>query len=143
MSKRKSLLLLCAMAGALLAGCAAPSSPPAAVATLQVSGSVSYRERIALPPDAEIVVQLQDVSRMDAPAVVLAEQRIRAEGRQVPFVYALPVDPARIDARMRYTVSARILRGGQLLFINDTAHPVLTQGAGRTADLVLVRTAGR
>ncbi|MDM0052462.1 YbaY family lipoprotein [Variovorax sp. J22R115] len=108
---------------------------------LRVTGSVTFRERIALDPSAEIVVHLLDVSRMDVAAVVLAEQRIRADGRQVPFNFALSVDPARIDPRMRYNVSARILQGDKLLFISDTAYPVLTQGRGTTADLMLVRVA--
>jgi putative lipoprotein len=106
---------------------------------LRVTGTVAYRERIALDPAAEIVVQLLDVSRMDAPSTVLAEQRFKADGRQPPFAYELKVDAARIDPRMRYAVSARISRGDQLLFINDTQYSVLTQGNGTSANLVLVR----
>jgi putative lipoprotein len=142
MKRRTSLLLLSAAAGAsLLSACASPSSAPkpAAASPLRVSGTVAYRERIALDPSAEVVVQLLDVSRMDAPSVTLAEQRIKANGKQPPFAYELQVDAARIDPRMRYAVSARILRGEQLLFINDTQYPVLTQGGGTSANLVLVR----
>jgi putative lipoprotein len=144
MKRRTSLLLLSAAAGvSLLSACAAPApaskaAPPAA-SSLRVSGTVAYRERIALDPAAEVVVQLLDVSRMDAPSVTLAEQRIKADGRQPPFAYELQVDAARIDSRMRYAVSARIVRGEQLLFINDTQYPVLTQGGGTAANLVLVR----
>lgn len=143
MKKRTILWFLGSAVAVLLAACAAPSGAPApeAVAPLRVTGSVAYRERIALDPSAEIVVQLLDVSRMDVAAVVLAEQRIRADGRQVPFPFELSVDPARIDPRMRYTVSARILQGDQLLFITDTAHPVLTQRQGNTASLMLVKVA--
>jgi putative lipoprotein len=143
MKRRTSLLMFSAIAGAsLLSACAVPSSPAAGGGTqLRVSGTVTYRERIALDPAAEVVVQLLDVSRMDAPSTVLAEQRIKANGKQVPFAYELKVDAARIDPRMRYAVSARISRGDQLLFINDTQYSVLTQGGGATADLVLVRVA--
>ncbi|RQO42813.1 hypothetical protein DBV14_27110 [Variovorax sp. KBW07] len=151
MKRRTSLLLISAAAGAsLLNACAAPSSTPApapapsgggggAASPLRVTGTVAYRERIALDPSAEVVVQLLDVSRMDAPSVTLAEQRIKANGKQPPFAFELKVDAARIDPRMRYAVSARILRGEQLLFINDTQYSVLTQGNGTTANLVLVR----
>ncbi|SFQ63790.1 putative lipoprotein [Variovorax sp. OK605] len=144
MKRRTSLLMFSAVAGAsLLSACAIPSSPSSATggsaAPLRVSGSVTYRERMALDPAAEVLVQLLDVSRMDAASTVLAEQRIKANGKQPPFAYELKVDAARIDPRMRYAVSARISRGEQLLFINDTQHSVLTQGAGSTADLVLVR----
>jgi putative lipoprotein len=134
--------MLSAVAGASVLGACASSTPAsklAASASLRVSGTVAYRERIALDPAAEVVVQLLDVSRMDAPSVTLAEQRIKANGRQPPFAYELQVEAGRIDPRMRYAVSARILRGEQLLFINDTQYPVLTQGSGATVDLVLVR----
>lgn len=143
MKRRTSLLMFSAIAGAsLLSACAVPSSPAAGgTAQLRVTGTVTYRERIALDPAADIVVQLLDVSLMDAPSKVLAEQRIKANGKQVPFAYELKVDVARIDPRMRYAVSARITRGEQLLFINDTQYPVLTQGGATSADLVLVRVA--
>ncbi|MDR6519954.1 MULTISPECIES: YbaY family lipoprotein [Variovorax] len=143
MKRRTSLLMFSAIAGAsLLSACAVPSSPAAGgTAQLRVTGTVTYRERIALDPAADIVVQLLDVSLMDAPSKVLAEQRIKANGKQVPFAYELKVDAARIDPRMRYAVSARITRGEQLLFINDTQYPVLTQGGATSADLVLVRVA--
>lgn len=147
MLSRRNVFLLAIATGvagaALLSACAAssPSAPsaPASAAPLVVSGTVSYRERIALDPAAEVRVQLLDVSRMDAPSVVLAEQRIRADGRQPPFAFTLQVDAARIDPRMRYAVAARIVRGEQLLFINDTQYSVLTQGQGTRADLILVR----
>jgi len=145
MLSRRNVFLLAIATGvagaALLSACAAssPSAPSASAAPLVVSGTVSYRERIALDPAAEVRVQLLDVSRMDAPSVVLAEQRIRADGRQPPFAYTLQVDAARIDPRMRYAVAARIVRGEQLLFISDTQYSVLTQGQGTRADLVLVR----
>ena len=143
MKRRTSLLMFSAIAGAsLLSACAVPSSPAAGgTAQLRVTGTVTYRERIALDPAADIVVQLLDVSLMDAPSKVLAEQRIKANGKQVPFAYELKEDAARIDPRMRYAVSARITRGEQLLFINDTQYPVLTQGGATSADLVLVRVA--
>ncbi|MCY1202367.1 Type III secretion system lipoprotein chaperone (YscW) [compost metagenome] len=137
--------MLSAVAGAsVLSACAggSPGTPaqPAA-APLRVTGTVAYRERIALDPAAEVRVQLLDVSRMDAPSVVLAEQRIPANGKQPPFAFELSVDAARIDPRMRYAVAARITRGEQLLFINDTQYSVLTQGNGTSANLMLVRVA--
>ena len=140
--------MLSAIAGAsVLSACAGASSgtpatpKPGAAAPLRVTGTVAYRERIALDPAAEVRVQLLDVSRMDAPSVVLAEQRISANGKQPPFAFELSVDAARIDPRMRYAVAARITRGEQLMFINDTQYSVLTQGNGTTANLMLVRVA--
>lgn len=140
MNKRAALRSILAAAGlSLLASCTTNPSPPPNPDPLRVTGTVAYRERIALNPSAEIVVQLLDVSRMDAPATVMAEQRIRANGKQVPIAFELDVDPARIDPRMRYNVSARILKDGQLLFITDRAYPVLTYREGNTASLMLTR----
>jgi putative lipoprotein len=82
-------------------------------------------------------VQLVDVSRADAPADVLGEQLIEAAGRQVPFAFEIPYDPARIDERMSYAVQARIEDGGRLLFISDQHYSVITQGAPTTVNLLL------
>jgi len=107
------------------------------VAVAQVSGTVAYAERVALPPNALIIVRLVDVSRVDAPSVTLAEQVIRAEGRQVPFAFALPYDAARIDARYSYAVQARIEVDGKLRFISDRRYAVITRDAPSQVDMVL------
>lgn len=113
-----------------------PASAPVAAGDLRVSGTLSYLQRVALPPDSDVIVQLRDVSRMDARADVLAEQRFTTRS-QVPLPFELTVSPGKIDPRMRYAVAARIEQGGKLLFINDRIYPVLTQGHGNRVDLVL------
>lgn len=121
------------LGAAILAACAGPSkSVEGDMAT--VSGVVTYLERRALPPEAVVIVRLQDISRADAPAVLLAEQRIELDGRQVPVPFEIGYDPAAIDGRMSYSVSARIELAGKLLMISDTVHPVITRGAP-TADV--------
>ncbi|NVO54493.1 YbaY family lipoprotein [Rhodobacteraceae bacterium B1Z28] len=102
-----------------------------------VEGSATYRERIAVPPDATLFVELQDVSLADAPAVTLAAQRYVVSG--VPAQFKLTFDDALIQDRHRYVVRASISQGQKLLFTTDTAYPVLTDGAGNSADLVLVQ----
>ncbi len=94
-----------------------------------VTGTVTYLPRIALPPNALIEVSLADVSRADAPARILATQTIESNGRQVPFAFALPYDPAQIDSRYTYAVQARITIDGQLRFINTTHTSVITNGS--------------
>ena len=106
-----------------------------------ITGTVTYRNPSALPPTAIIEVTLANVSLADAPAKVISTQRIEAGGNQPPFPYNLSYDPAQIDPRMTYAVSARITGGTQLLFINDTAYPVLTRGAPLTGvEIVVVAT---
>jgi uncharacterized lipoprotein YbaY len=53
-----------------------------------LSGTVAYRERIALPSGAVVDIKLLDVSRMDVAAEVMAETAIRPE-HQVPIPFEL------------------------------------------------------
>jgi putative lipoprotein len=103
----------------------------------QLPVTVTYRERIALPPDAILEVELLDVSRADAPAVTLSHLRLKQD--RVPFEVALPYDDALIDERMSYVVSARIISEGGVIFRTTSAYPVLTRDAPAGAELVLQR----
>lgn len=102
-----------------------------------VSGNASYLQRIAMPPDAVLTVQVQDVSRADAAATVLAESREVFGRRQVPLAYSVPVPRSAINPRMRYAVRATISVDGQMQFSTTRHYPVLTQGAPRQVNLVL------
>jgi putative lipoprotein len=89
-----------------------------------INGTVTYRERIALPPDAVVVVTLEDVSCADAPAPVIAQQTIKPQG-QVPITFALRYDPTALDARHQYTVRARIDDAqGKPLWTTSDFYPV-------------------
>jgi putative lipoprotein len=128
-----------------LSGCARPGVMPAAEAAVnaRVTGTLSYMQRIALPPTALIKVQLADVSRADAPADVLGEQAIQAAGKQVPFSFEIGYDPARIDARHSYAIQARIEVDGKLRFVSDQHYAVITRGAPMHVDMVLNAVDGR
>ncbi|WP_170331712.1 YbaY family lipoprotein [Ruegeria arenilitoris] len=105
-----------------------------------VTGTATYRERIAVPPDATLYVELQDVSLADAPAIPLAAKRYAMDS--VPAQFELTFDDALIKDGHRYVVRASINHGQDLLFTTDTAYPVLTDGAGDSADLMLVQVQG-
>jgi len=102
----------------------------------RVTGSVTYLQRIALSPAAVVQVQLVDVSRADAPAVVLAEQTFRP-AHQVPIPFELIYDGSRIDPAHRYAVQARITDGDRLAFMNDRVFPVITNGAPTVVEVVV------
>ena len=102
-----------------------------------ITGTVTYRVRMALPSDAAIDVRLEDVSRADAPATVVAENIFMANGKQVPIAYQLPYSANDIQASHRYQVRAQITTGAKLLFVTTTAYPVLTNGAPATVNMVL------
>jgi len=111
---------------------------PAASAMAQTTmlmGTVNYRERMALPLSAAVLVQLVDVSLAHAPAQVLAEDRITgATGGSIPF--RLQFDQSRIKLGRSYALQARISDGDRLLFINTTRHAVFAGGRNNTRILV-------
>jgi heat shock protein HslJ len=101
-----------------------------------LDGVVTYRQRIALPPHAQLHVQLIDASRANAPTQVLAEQTVAPAG-QVPIRFRLTFDPSRVDPRREYRLRARIEAGGALLFINTRPHPVRLDGAQPETEIVV------
>lgn len=146
----RSVVTICLVLG-LLGGC---SSGPAAstgagdprpsggsaglpASLPQVTGSITWRERIALSPQAILTVRLIDVSLADAPAIVLGEQIIRPQGTQPPYSFAIAYDAARLRPGHSYAVSARVEEAGRLRFINDTRYSVLSDRAGTHVDMVL------
>jgi copper homeostasis protein (lipoprotein) len=102
--------------------------------TLQ--GTATYRERIALPPDAVFEAELQNVSRADAPAVVLGRSKLDPAG-QPPFRFEIAYDDAAVQAGQRYTVRASVKQQGRLLFTTDRHSPVL-DGGSAPLNLLLV-----
>lgn len=106
-----------------------------------ITATVTYRERIALPDDAVVEVRLEDVSRADAAATIVAEGSVRPAGRQVPIVVELRVDAATIDEKARYNLRALISVGDQAIFRSTSAVAVLTHGAGHDAEIVVTRAA--
>lgn len=131
---KTTLAAAAAAAVLLLSACGAAGTKPG---TAAVTGTAMYREFIMLPESAVLTVQLADVSLADAPSKTIAEQKIRPV--RVPAAFTLTYDPATIDPRHTYAVSASIRdETGRLLFVTDTRHTVLTQGAGSTVDIVMV-----
>ena len=127
----RCLLVLCAVFG--VAACTMPG------ATTTISGTATYRERLALPGDAVFEATLEDVSRADAPAGGVASTRVTSPA--TPIAFTISVDAARIDASRRYVVRGRITHKGQLMFTSDTAYPVFGAADVRRVDHMLLRRA--
>ena len=121
---------------------AEPAEPaePANIDDPVVSGSVFYRERMAMPPGAVLRVSLLDVSRADTAADVLAGLEVADPGN-VPIEFELTYDPVLIDDRGTYAVRATIDVDGTLWWTSTEAHLVLTDGRPSTVDIMLTRTA--
>ena len=125
-----TLVLFCVMIG----------QGPASAQVGHVKGTATYRERMALPPNAVFEATLEDVSRADAPSEIVGQTRIEGPGNP-PIRFEISYDPSRINPKNRYTVRARILVGGRLFFTSDQSYPVLTGGQGNEVE-VLLRRAG-
>ncbi|NDR58244.1 YbaY family lipoprotein [Aliiruegeria sabulilitoris] len=106
-----------------------------------ITGTVSYLQRMMLPPDASVEILLQDVSRADAPAKTLVTYRIEAPGAP-PYGFAIHYAPEQIDERLSYSLRASVKQGDKLLMTTDTAYPVLTRGAGTEVEMILRMVGG-
>ena len=105
----------------------AKTAPTVASSFIDLSGSVTYLARIALPPDAVLIIEVRDTPRGGRPRV-LAEQRIELAGRQVPIDFATTIDRDLIGKKANVTVTARIESGGKRRFVSDKAYPALKDG---------------
>ena len=103
-----------------------------------ISGEVWYRERIALPPGAEVIVMLEDQSRADALATVITDYTHTVDGPG-PYTFRLVYDPAAIDDRMTYGLRARIEHDGELMF-TSTEH--IDPFTGEPIRIMVSRTGG-
>lgn len=112
-----------------------------ATPTATLGVTVFYRERIAMPPNATLIVTLDDVSRADAPAETLAGRRIEEPGN-VPIDVELTYDPSIIDERFTYAVRATIEVDGEMWWTSTQAHHVLTRGAPDQVEVMVSRVGG-
>jgi putative lipoprotein len=108
-----------------------------------VSGTVAYRERMAMPESAVLTIQLQDISLADAPAKIIAEQKFAFAGHQVPLPFELHYNAKEINPNHKYALSARIAVNGQLMFVNSTTYPVITQKNPDKVDILVHMVEGQ
>lgn len=106
-----------------------PKADPKTLASpkLLLKGSVGYLQRIAMPPHAEVLVQLQDVTKVDAPSVILAEQKIPNAGNP-PYKFELAYDAAAIKPDGKYGLYAKISVDGQQRFVTTEFVPAIVNG---------------
>ncbi|EPO2662200.1 YbaY family lipoprotein [Escherichia coli] len=94
-----------------------------------VSGTVWIRQKVALPPDAVLTVTLSDASLADAPSKVLAQKAVRTEGKQSPFSFVLPFNPADVQPVINQGGTKADLT---LVPVQQTAVPVQASGGATT-----------
>ncbi len=106
-----------------------------------ISGEVWFRERIALPPGAKVIVVLEDQSKADATTTVITDYTHIVDG-QGPYPFRLVYDPSALDGRMRYGLRARIEQDGKLVF-SSTEHIDPFAGAPGEPVRIMVSKQGR
>ncbi|MFN7056721.1 META domain-containing protein [Hyphomonas sp.] len=138
---RAMILPIFLLGGVALAACVTPAPAPAelAAASLIVTGSATYRERMAAPKGSMLKVELSDTSRADAPSISLADWSDSLDDRGVPKRFTLRVIDT-LDPRGTYTLRATV-RGpdGALLWTTDTVHRVASSGTVDAGELVMIR----
>ena len=105
--------------------------------TARIEGTVFYRERMMLPPGVEVEVQLQDISRPDAMATVLASALLTPQGGP-PYGFGIDYDPAAIVPGMTYALRATIRNDDQLLF---TSTEYINPFQGNPVEILVQRVA--
>ena len=91
-----------------------------------LTGTIAYRERVALPADAAVAVKLEDISGHSPKTV--AETLFSPGGQQVPIPFQLSYNPADINPAHTYRLLANIAVDGKPMFVSTAAYPVITQG---------------
>jgi uncharacterized lipoprotein YbaY len=103
---------------------------------LIVRGEIRFEEDAPAFSRATVYVRLEDVSRLDAAARIVAEQVINdvshAPARAAPVPFVVATDEA-VDARATYGVRVHVdvdrdRRVGRGDFVSTASHPVLTYG---------------
>ncbi len=107
----------------------------------KISGTLTYRERMALPPGSVATVRLQDISRADAKAVELDVASYSLDGLNVPFAFELELPNRDLQPNATYSVRATITApDGSLLFTTDTVNPVMNRPVDQDlGEIVMVR----
>ena len=109
----------------------------AAPRTPVLSGTVFYRERIALPEGSTAEVVLEDLSIADRPAIEVARATIAPAG-QVPIPFELPYPADQIVADRRYGLRAAILwPNGARMFVSTADYSAFDRTA-RSDDLAIL-----
>jgi putative lipoprotein len=103
----------------------------------RVTGTITYRQRIALTSRAVVYVKLVDTSRLGGPPLTIADETTKLAGRQAPIAFELTYDTWRIGPRGSYSVQVRIVDRGKVRFRSTDAYRVITGGHPNTVNVIV------
>jgi heat shock protein HslJ/uncharacterized lipoprotein YbaY len=126
----------------LATGCATMMPQPASD-MLTINGSASYLQRVALPPQAVLRVQLLAPAFEGQRPQLLAESTQTLAGRQVPVPFTLTAQTQALAAfgapPWKVNLQASVLVDGTVRFANTQPLTLTAAGAQPTMNLVLGR----
>ncbi|MBS1705398.1 MAG: META domain-containing protein [Armatimonadetes bacterium] len=105
-----------------------------------LTGTATYRERIALVPESELRVYLDEV--IGKRTTTLSEIVLKLNGKQVPIDFAVPYILKSSKTQAKYHVRAEIWSEGSLRFETRDSVPVISNGK-RSVNLILTRSAAQ
>ena len=100
----------------------------------RLTGTVTYLQRIAMPPDAVVEVKLVEVQQGANKTIV--EKRI-TNPSAVPVSFTLVYDPRAVHPGRQYVVQARILANGKPWYVTQTVNHQMSGGRIAHADVIL------
>lgn len=103
-----------------------------------LTGNVTYRERIALPPGSRIIVSLEDVTRANRTGQFVAQQTMEPK-TQVPIAFDLHYLPQTIKKDNRYAISATIVDGQEQPIWSSESIPVSFVDQDKPISILVVR----
>jgi uncharacterized lipoprotein YbaY len=104
-----------------------------------ISGTITYRDRSALPRDAVATVELREIVRSDIRPITIARQTVTGI-RSVPVQFSLDYDPTQIDNRRSYVLHASITSQGREIYSMRTDVPVLGNRPNTNVQLLVEST---
>jgi len=100
-----------------------------------VTGSLTLSEGDKLPEGAVLTIQLNDISRADAPSTLIGTQIIPVAGKSSPFDWRVYYPTKKIEQHNRYSVSAQISYDNHIQFRTTTSYGVITNGLPETVNI--------
>jgi len=98
------------------------------------TGTVTYLQRVAMPPGAVVEVKLVEAHKGANKTIV--ERKITSPG-QVPVPFTLAYPPKKMRPDRKYAVQARILVDGKPWYVTQTVNHQMRNGRIAHADIIL------
>ena len=127
-------IALAVFAGILSAGA---KGTPQSESRPEVSGTVTYREKMLLPTVADVKIVVLEIDGQKEPKTIV-ERLIPTQGRQVPIPFKVFL-PQSANSEHDFSVGAEILIDGKVWFRATKMTLVLTHGNPKEVHMVLSR----